>query len=306
MATMLAVGEARAQSCTANVSAVAFGYANAGNLNGLTTVGAIGEGCTSGWASFGTLAMCNSFGAGVNSASQNNRTMKLGANSISYQLYSDAAMTKIFQFPGAATVSIPYSATSGGYATSHIYAKILSPATGLPAGIYTDTYGTNANSWVVFDATAPNNPIACGTANSYIGASPAFQVSVNYLGSCQVSSGTLSFGTQSLLNANIDASSSISVTCTAAAPYTVAMGPGLAPGATTSTRQMLGPGGLIGYRLFRDSARTLNWGNQTGVDTYAGTGTGAAQTIPVYGRIPPQSPVSPGTYQDTVIVTLTY
>ncbi len=69
---------------------------------------------------------------------------------------------------------------------------------------------------------------------------------------------------------------------------------------------MLGPGGLISYSLFRNSTRTLNWGNTSGVDTYSGTGTGAAQAIPVYGQVPAQNLPSPGTYQDTVIVTLTF
>jgi spore coat protein U-like protein len=158
----------------------------------------------------------------------------------------------------------------------------------------------------VFDATAPNNPIACGTANSYLGSSPVFEVSVNYLGSCQIAAGALNFGSTPGLLTALNASSNLSVICTSGDPYTIAMGPGQAPGATTSTRQMLGPGGLISYSLFRDSARSLNWGNNSGVDTYSGTGTGAAQSIPVYGQVPPQTVPSPGTYQDTVIVTLTF
>ena len=288
------------------MSEIAFGYANAASLNGLTTVGTIGEGCVKGWQTYGTLAMCNSFGAGANSASQTTRTMKNGTNSITYQLYSNAAMTTTFQMPGSATVSIPYTQANGGYTTTNIYAKILSSAAGLPAGVYTDTYGGSGNSWVVFDATAPNNPIACGTANSYLGSSPVFEVSVNYLGSCQIAAGALNFGSTPGLLTALNASSNLSVTCTSGAPYTIAMGPGQAPGATTSTRQMLGPGGLISYSLFRNSTRTLNWGNNSGVDTYSGTGTGVAQAIPVYGQVPPQTVPSPGTYQDTVIVTLTF
>jgi outer membrane usher protein len=36
------------------------------------------------------------------------------------------------------------------------------------------------------------------------------------------------------------------------------------------------------------------------------TGTGLAQSATVYGRIAPQSTPSPGTYNDTIVVTLTY
>ncbi|EEF26199.1 conserved hypothetical protein [Ricinus communis] len=40
--------------------------------------------------------------------------------------------------------------------------------------------------------------------------------------------------------------------------------------------------------------------------TVAGTGTGNAQLLTIYGRVPPQTTPSSGTYTDTVVVTLTY
>jgi spore coat protein U-like protein len=305
--SIVANGPADAQSCSANASSEAFGYASAGSLFGQTTTGQISEGCSKGWTTNGTLAMCNSIGTGTNSVSQTNRRMTFGANFISYQLYSDPAFTIPFAYPGNATVSIPYTASNNNYATTNIYAKILSPSTGLPAGTYTDTYSAASQIYITFDATAPNTPIACGpTGNTYVSASPAFQVTVNYLASCRVSAAPMSFGNAYTLTANIDAQTNLSVTCTSGAPYTVALGPGQGLGATTAARLMSGPGGNIGYALYRNAGRTANWGNQTGVDTVAGTGTGAAQSIPVYGRVPPQTLVSTGNYSDTVIVTLTY
>jgi len=38
----------------------------------------------------------------------------------------------------------------------------------------------------------------------------------------------------------------------------------------------------------------------------AGTGTGAAQNLTVYGRIPASQFPGAGSYSDTVVVTLTY
>jgi len=303
---LAANGTAIAASCSASASGIAFGYASAGSLLGQTTIGAISEGCTGGWGTYGTLAMCNAIGAGNNSVSQANRRMTFGANFISYQLYSDAAFTIPFAYPGNATVSIPYSGSANAYTTTNVYAKILSPSTGLPAGTYIDTYTAPTQIYITFDATAPNTPIVCGTGGPYVSASPTFQVSVNYLASCRVSAAPLSFGTASALIANIDAQTNLSVTCTLGAPYSVSLGPGQATGATTSARQMSGPGGAISYSVYRDAGRTANWGNQIGVDTVAGTGSGAAQSIPVYGRVPPQTLVSTGSYSDTIIVTLTY
>ena len=300
----LCCGAARAQSCTASITAVNFGSATAANLNGLTTVGTISEGCTRGWATFGTLSMCNSLGAGANSASAANRTMKLGGGSISYQLYYDPAFTQAFAYPGADVVSTPYTTAAGGSTTQTIYAKILSSAAGLPTGTYTDTYATTAQTYVTFDATAPNNPIACGPG-TYVSASPGFTVSVNLAASCAVSAFPLSFGAQTALTSGVAAATSLSVTCTQGTGYTVALGAGTATGATTASRKMTGPGGALAYGLYRDLAHTANWGVNSPSDTYAGTGNGAAQSVPVYGLLPAQ-PAAAGSYSDTIVVTLTY
>jgi spore coat protein U-like protein len=48
------------------------------------------------------------------------------------------------------------------------------------------------------------------------------------------------------------------------------------------------------------------WGNTVGTDTVAATGSGAAQSYTVYGRITAQTTPAPGTYTDTITVTVTY
>ena len=50
----------------------------------------------------------------------------------------------------------------------------------------------------------------------------------------------------------------------------------------------------------------VNWGNTVGIDTVQGAGTGDQQTLNVYGRVPPSQPVGSGSYQDMIIVTLTF
>ena len=63
----------------------------------------------------------------------------------------------------------------------------------------------------------------------------------------------------------------------------------------------------LAYELYRDSARSLRWGNTLTVDTASGTGTGSAQQLTIYGRVPPVSGQPPaGTYNDQVTVTITY
>jgi len=47
-------------------------------------------------------------------------------------------------------------------------------------------------------------------------------------------------------------------------------------------------------------------GNTVSTDTVAATGNGASQSYTVYGRVPAQTTPAPGTYTDTVTVTVTY
>ena len=64
-------------------------------------------------------------------------------------------------------------------------------------------------------------------------------------------------------------------------------------------------GQFVTYELYRNTGRTLRWGNTLGTDTQAGTGTGTAQSQTVFGRVAPQTP-NVGSYSDTVTVTVTY
>ena len=62
----------------------------------------------------------------------------------------------------------------------------------------------------------------------------------------------------------------------------------------------------VTYQLYRDNGRTLNWGDIASGDTLAGTGSGSAQTITVYGRVASQTTPPADTYNDTVLVTFDY
>jgi len=119
----------------------------------------------------------------------------------------------------------------------------------------------------------------------------------------------LDFGSQGVLDANIDAVTSVTLTCTSGTDFDVGLSPGAAAGASASARSMTSAGGgseVIGYALFSDAARTKNWGATSGTDTVTGTGTGSSQRLDVYGRVPPQTTPAAGAYRDTVQVTLTY
>ena len=300
-----------ATTCVANASNISFGSVSVGTAAGLTSTGSLYEGCTGGWTTKGNLTTCNAIGAGANSASATNRTMTNGAYAIPYNLYSDSAYSTPYAYPGADTFYIPYTTANGGYKTTTTYAKILSAIT-VPPGVYTDTYSTTAQSFVDFDTwntTYP--PVTCGYNTLYEGLALNFTVSVTVLASCVVSTGNLSFGSVGVLTNNIDATTSLTVTCTNTTPYAIALGAGTGAGASATNRLMTqASGATVSYGLYQDSARTQPWGATAppaaNANTVSGVGTGSAQTLTVYGRVPPQTTPAIGAYTDTVLVTLTY
>ncbi|WP_427913850.1 Csu type fimbrial protein [Ramlibacter sp. MMS24-I3-19] len=129
--------------------------------------------------------------------------------------------------------------------------------------------------------------------------------------------GSLGFGAYDAMSNTAGTSqASILVRCdrsTGSANVTVTIG--LGPGsnsASTSARKLVAPGSPtpLSYGLYRDSGRTMNWGNTAGMDTQSQTvnvpnKSFATLTFPVYGSIPPHQDVYTGIYSDSVQVTLT-
>lgn len=134
-----------------------------------------------------------------------------------------------------------------------------------------------------------------------------FTVQVAITASCTINSAaTLNFGTQGVLIANVDQTSTLQVQCTNTTPYNIGLNAGTGSGATVAVRKLTSGSNTVNYSLYSDSGRATVWGNTVGTDTVAGTGNGAAQSYTVYGRITAQTTPAPGTYTDTITVTVTY
>ncbi|NOU21644.1 MAG: spore coat protein U domain-containing protein [Methyloglobulus sp.] len=150
------------------------------------------------------------------------------------------------------------------------------------------------------------------TVNSYsLTQTTTFVVSATVSASCTISAAPLAFGAVGL--AVLDQTSILTATCTNGTPYVIGMsaGAGTGPTATPTARHMNRTTApltdILNYTLFSDAARTINWGAGVTVvaGEVAGTGTGLAQTITVYGRVPPQSsPVA--SYSDTVTAQINF
>jgi spore coat protein U-like protein len=139
---------------------------------------------------------------------------------------------------------------------------------------------------------------------------------------CSITSVGLNFGVYDLASPQPDdVAATVTVTCVYVGSggatnvaYTLALSNGL-HGSSATTRQMGSPGGLLGYNVYADPARTLVWGTGSGGTVVAsgsmtvgpgvGNGTRTA-THTVYGRMPALQDALPGDYLDTLVLTLSY
>lgn len=137
-------------------------------------------------------------------------------------------------------------------------------------------------------------------------ADTTFQVSASVGDVCMVSAANLSFGAYDPLAADLTATTTIDVTCTASTTYDIGLNLGTGAGATLALRRMSNGGNTLNYVLYQNPGLTTLWGETVATNTLAGVGDGTEQSITVYGVIPAGQMVTPAIYSDTITVTVTY
>ncbi|WP_217164385.1 Csu type fimbrial protein [Terriglobus roseus] len=141
-------------------------------------------------------------------------------------------------------------------------------------------------------------------------ATTSFAVTATVVKACIVAATPIAFGVYNPVSASaLNATGTLTVTCTATTPYQTGLSAGVATGASVTSRKMTGVvnTNLLPYGLYQDAAHAQNWGNTPGTDTPASvTGTGLPQLATVYGQIAPGTSGAIDVYTDTVTVTVTY
>lgn len=267
---------AAANSCSAYASGIAFGsyYGTAVDITGTVTVT-----CTSGQAYDVGLNAGLASGATVTTRSMQNGSALLG-----YQLFSNAGRTT--NWGNSSSTGWVAGIGTGSAQAYTIYAQIPAGKSGA-LETYTDTITASISGTGITTATAE------------------FSITATIVKDCTASATNLAFGNYT--GAVKSSTSTISVTCTSGTTYTVGLNAGTATGATVTSRSMTGPGSaLLHYSLYSNSGHTTNWGNTSGTNWVSGTGNGAAQPLTVYGQIPAPQYVAPGSYTDTITVSVTY
>jgi spore coat protein U-like protein len=133
-----------------------------------------------------------------------------------------------------------------------------------------------------------------------------FDVTATVADSCVITAGDLAFGAYDPVvthaSTALDASSTLSVTCTTGASTNITLD--LGTSASGSQRRMSDGGtNHLDYELYSDSGRSTVWDDAPGVDH---TGTGSQENISVYGRVPAGQSVPAASYTDTVTATITF
>ncbi|MFN0192865.1 MAG: spore coat protein U domain-containing protein [Aestuariivirga sp.] len=259
-----------------------------------------------------TVRICPNFNAGSGGVDGTgaNRYMLNGINQLRYNLYRNAAFTQVWGSrtwglpPVPPTINIVLNAAGSGTSNTVVRGRVFSGQGALPVGPYSSSFAgaqTRVNYAYSTSGTCP----AITTANLNPTQTP-FSVSAIAGGVCTVTATNLDFGAQTLLNNTVDASNSVSVRCPSAVPYTIGLNGGNTGAADPTAREMDNGTDIVTYGIYRDAARSLGWGETIGVNTVAGTGTGAVQNYTAYGRIPAQVTPPADTYSDTIVVTVTY
>lgn len=147
---------------------------------------------------------------------------------------------------------------------------------------------------------------AAGTAQAATQTSN-LNVTATVAGACSVTTSAIDFGQVSTtVTSNVDAQGAVNLLCVSGTGYSVTANGG--GGGAIANRRLISGASLLQYQLYTDSARTTIWGDGTSNgQAISGTGTGTTLSIPVYARISgDRSAAQPGTYNDTVVVTVTY
>jgi len=135
----------------------------------------------------------------------------------------------------------------------------------------------------------------------------SFQVTATVNDSCRVTAEDLAFGTYDPNGEDLDATSTITATCTDGTNYEIGLDAGEnAANATTTTRAMVGGTGVayLEYELYSNASRDTIWDETDTVSNPSATGGDNTETV--YGQIPGGQFVPAENYSDTINVTITY
>ena len=248
------------------------------------------------------------------------RQLTNGSNTMLYDLYQDQNYGVKWGATSAGTQPIivqlqkpVFSGTVTVNSTVTVYGLIaanqpLVPSVGNVDTIYSQTFTAAQAVMNVGFSLLPiiiTPTCAVGGGTTVAGSFP-FTVNATVTNNCNISATDVAFAPAGLLNTALSATGSLSVQCTNGDAYRIALSGGGTGNVNARKMTRQGGGGTISYQLYTDAAHAIAWGDATGGTIAPGSGTGAAQTITIYGVVPVQSTPQPGRYSDTITATIMF
>ncbi|CAM2150963.1 Spore coat protein U (SCPU) domain-containing protein [Pararobbsia alpina] len=312
LGAMMVARPAHADSCAVSMPGIDFGSVSPISGNAVRTSTTLTVSCT--WQ-YDTLTpqvlVCLNL-------TGTPRRLTNGSNSMQYDLYQDSGYnvqwgsTSAGTQPISVTLQKPViSGTITVNSTVTIYGQITSnqplvPSVGNVDTAYTQVFTPaqavmNVGFYLISLLASPSCAGNTSPAGSF-----GFTAKATVTNNCNISANDVAFSPASLLTSALNATGSLNVQCTNGDAYRVALNGG--GSGNVNARQMTrqGGGGTVSYQLYTDAAHSTAWGDATGGSVASGTGTGAWQTINVYGVVPIQSTPQPGRYSDTITATITF
>jgi len=301
--------EASAESCTAVATDLNFGSVSPISREAFDATSTVSVTCT--WPATTQLPnvqIC------LNLGGTSPRHLSNGTNQLQYDLYSDPGHSVAWGSTSHGTVPISFTMIKPSTGTSTkqvvtVYGRILANQPAVRTfnnanTLYTQNFhGAHTSFNVLFYLQGGGWPCSALAATSTFG----FNASATVVNNCNLSATNIAFNAVGLLDTALTANGAITAQCTNGNAYKITLNGGA--NGTLNARKMMrsGGGATLGYELYTDTQFTTPWGDGTlGTSPVTNTGTGDAQVISVYGRVPAQSTPAPGTYMDTVTATISF
>ena len=307
---LFTTSQSTAQTCTFTSSGLDFGTIDLSGGSFFQTTGTFTSNCT------GTpglkIRICANFGVGSGGLSGDGdpRHLVSGANQLDYNIFRKSNYftiwgSKVWAFsPTHWPKKLTLNGSGNASHSKVVRGEIYSGQSGTTPGLYSSSFSGN-HTLIAYAYTSVGN---CATISGGAGihVQVPFSVVAVVNPSCTVSATTMNFGSVGFLSANRDTSNTISVNCSNLIPYTISLGDGLNGIGDPTSRKMNNGGTLVDYGIYQDSGRSTPWGDSIGTNTVSDSGTGSTQNFTAYGRVPTQTTPVPGTYSDTIVMTVTY
>jgi spore coat protein U-like protein len=294
-------------ACSITITSIAFGNIDVTTGSVVDTTATLTVTCSGG--ANGSDRLCVSIGAGSSGDSTSRKLNGPSGATLRYDLYSDSGRTTKWGSwnTGYDTSGQQVDAAKGATTNLTVYARIFGSQQTAAVGSYSSSF--TGDPYLEYDDAGSS---ACPTGSQT--ASTSATATATVTGNCTVSASAMSFGTSSSpISANVDATGTITVLCSNGAAYSLGLDNGTNFSGSTRRMRLGATSNYVSYGLYTDTGRSLAWTTTTsttsctgGTNTCSlGTGTGANQTVTVYGRVPAQTPAV-GSFTDTVVVTVTY